>query len=152
MSQPEQSNSTVPVAPAATPRADRGSPDGWAAAGPGDRAADEVCEREAIDSLRLEGAGFLRELVELFKAEVPKGVRELGQALDGGDSARATRIAHTLKGSAGIFGATRMQALAGSIERAARAGSVEKAIVEELRCECERVREVLEAELSIPPA
>ncbi|MFZ0888845.1 MAG: Hpt domain-containing protein [Candidatus Binataceae bacterium] len=151
MSQPEQSNSTVPAAPAAAPEANS-APDGWAAAGPGDRAADQICVRETIDSLRLEGVDFLREMVDLFKAEVPKGVRELGQALDGGDSARVTIIAHTLKGTAGIFGATRMRALAGSIERAARAGSVEKAIVEKLRSECERVRQVLEAEVSTPPA
>lgn len=145
MAHPQQSPPTAPVAPAAVPKPGS-APGTSAAARYRDRATDEICDREAIDSLRLEGASFIRELIELFQAEVPKGVRELGQALDGRDSARAALIAHTLKGSAGIFGARRMQRLAAAIEQAARAGSVDKAMLEEFGSECERVCGVLEAE------
>jgi HPt (histidine-containing phosphotransfer) domain-containing protein len=79
---------------------------------------------------------------------------ELAQVLDAGDCARAAVIAHTLKGTAGTFGAKRMQELAAAIDQAARAGSVDKAssILEELHFACEQVREVLEAQALGPPA
>jgi len=79
---------------------------------------------------------------------------ELGQVLDARNCARAAVIAHTLKGTAGTFGAKRMQELAAAIDQAARAGSVDEAssMLEELRLACERVREVLEAQALSPPA
>ena len=90
----------------------------------------------------------------MFNVEVPKGMLELAQVLDARDCARAAVIAHTLKGTAGTFGAKRMQELAAAIDQAARDGSVDKAssILEELRSACEQVREVLEAQAPGPPA
>jgi CheY-like chemotaxis protein len=127
---------------------------GSAAASPSAHATDAVCDQETISQLRLEGEDFLRELIELFNVEVPKGLRELAQVLDVRDCARAAVIAHTLKGTAGTFGAKRMHELADAIDQAARAGLVDKAssMLEELRLECERVREVLEAHALSPPA
>jgi HPt (histidine-containing phosphotransfer) domain-containing protein len=127
---------------------------GSAAASLGAPATDAVCDQETISQLRLEGVDFLRELIELFNVEVPKGMRELAQVLDARDCARAAVIAHTLKGTAGTFGAKRMHELAAAIDQAARAGSVDKAssMLEDLRLECERVREVLEAQALSPPA
>ncbi len=135
--------------PIATPAAN-----GSATASLGASATDEVCDQETISQLRLEGEDFLRELIELFNVEVPKGLLELAQVLDARDCARAAEIAHTLKGTAGTFGAKRMQELAAAIDQAARAGSVDKAssMLEELCLECERVREVLEAQALSTPA
>jgi CheY-like chemotaxis protein len=127
---------------------------GAGAASPGAHATDAVCDQETINQLRLEGEDFLRELIELFNVEVPKGLLELAQVLDARDCSRAAVIAHTLKGTAGTFGAKRMQELAAAIDQAARADSVDKAssMLEELRVECERVREVLEAQALALPA
>jgi two-component system, sensor histidine kinase and response regulator len=135
--------------PIATPAAN-----GSATASLGAPATDPVCSQETLNQLRQEGEDFFRELIELFNVQVPKGMLELAQVLDAGDCARAAVIAHTLKGTAGTFGAKRMQELAAAIDQAARAGSVDKAssILEELHFACEQVREVLEAQALGPPA
>jgi two-component system, sensor histidine kinase and response regulator len=136
------------VAPAPTP-AITPAADGLATAICGDR-ADEICDRETINLLRQEGENLFRELIELFKTEMPKGLKDLAQALDHGDSADAAIIAHTLKGTAGAFGAKRMSELAAAIDQAARAGSIEKArsMLVEFRSECEKVGEVLATQLA----
>jgi two-component system, sensor histidine kinase and response regulator len=143
----------VAVAPTSEPIATPAA-NGSAMASLGAPPTDEVCDQEAISQLRLEGEDFLRELIELFNVEVPKGLLELAQVLDARDCARAAEIAHTLKGTAATFGAKRMQELAAATDQAARAGSVDKAgsMLEELRLECERVREVLEAQTLSSPA
>ncbi len=130
------------------------APNGSATASLGALAIDAVCDQETINQLRLEGEDFLRELIQLFNVEVPKGKLELAQVLDARDCARAAVIAHTLKGTAGTFGAKRMQELAAAIDQAARDDSVDEAssMLEELRSECERVCEVLEAQVLSPPA
>src|SRR5712692_7677284 len=149
---PRPTNDGSVALPASEP-AGNGGDDG-SAASLGAPATDAVCDQETISQLRLEGVDFLRELIELFNVEVPKGMLELAQVLDAGDCARAAVIAHTLKGTAGTFGAKRMHELAAAIDQAARAGLVDKAssMLEELRLECERVREVLEAHALSPPA
>jgi two-component system, sensor histidine kinase and response regulator len=116
---------------------------------PHDRPEEEVCDLETIDSLRQEGAGLLRELIELFNRDVPKVLEELTQALSAGDCRTAERLAHTLRGTAGTFGANRMRELATAIELASHEGASEKAAATlgELRSECDRVRQALAAQV-----
>ncbi len=108
-------------------------------------APDEICDRASLVVMRAEGDALLAELVEIFKSEVTKALEELSHALAAHDFSSATRIAHTLKGTAGTFGARRMHAMAASIEHAARTGQADgaTAMFEEFRSECERVRHFL---------
>ena len=72
-------------------------------------AFDDPIDQQTIQELRAEGEDLLSDLVEMFAREVPNQLATLDAALVQGD-ARATRLsAHTLKGTGGNFGATRMQ-------------------------------------------
>jgi HPt (histidine-containing phosphotransfer) domain-containing protein len=110
----------------------------------------EACDRATLDELRSEGDGLLADLVALFQTELTKQLGELIRALAAGDCPVVARIAHTLKGTAGTFGAERMQAMAARLDQAARAGETAEAtaMVEEFRAECERVRHFLAAEVN----
>ena len=124
------------------PRAE-GSPDKFA------RDPGDVCDRTTLDELRLEGESLLLELVAIFQGELTKGLDELNRALVARDCATAARIAHTLKGTAGTFGAVGMQEMAAKIDQAARASRVDEAtaMYSEFRSECERVRCYLAAQV-----
>ena len=64
--------------------------------------------------------GLLKEIVALFRADAPGWLGELADALAAGDSVRLRRIAHTLKNSAGYFGAGSTYALALELEERGR--------------------------------
>lgn len=71
--------------------------------------------------LRVAGnAELYRSLLTDFKAEQARYSRELAESLAGGDMARATRLAHTLKGLAGNLGAVDIQHAAAQLENALR--------------------------------
>ena len=109
----------------------------------------EVCNRATLDKLRAEGDSLLPELVEIFRSELTKALDELARALEAGDCAGAARVAHTLKGTAGTFGATHMHEMAATIDQAARDCQADQAtaMFAEFRSECERVRRYLAAEV-----
>jgi histidine phosphotransfer protein HptB len=108
-----------------------------------------ACDRATIDELRAEDDTLLPELVTIFQTELTKGLGQLVRALEQQNCAAIAHIAHTFKGSAGTFGATRMHQMAASIEQVARAGQAEQAnaMLDRFRAECERVRTYLAAEL-----
>jgi HPt (histidine-containing phosphotransfer) domain-containing protein len=108
---------------------------------------DAPINQTAIQELRDEGEDLLSELVEMFIGEVPGQLATLEEALAKGDAGVTRLIAHTLKGTGGNFGASRMQALASAIEEKGRSRSLEGAAKTfvQLRAECVRVREALEA-------
>jgi HPt (histidine-containing phosphotransfer) domain-containing protein len=117
------------------------------------RSADnqgEACDRAVLDELRAEGGTLLADLAGIFQVEVAAALSQLACALEARDCAAAARIAHTLKGSAGIFGAARMQELAAQIDHAARAGWSDQAaeMFGELYDECERVRRCVAAAIT----
>jgi len=97
--------------------------------------------------LRDEGENLLSDLVDMFIGEVPVQLATLEEALRKGDPAATRLTAHTLKGTGGNFGASRMQALAGAIEDKGRTGALDGAAATfvQLRAECIRVCEALEA-------
>jgi two-component system sensor histidine kinase/response regulator len=142
-SQPE--TGSVPTAPATS--ADGSAPGDGAASRASATDLGQVCNRATLEELRANG--LLPELVEIFQGELTKGLDELARALAERDCAAAARIAHTLKGTAGTFGATRMHELAASIDQTARASQADQAAARftEFRSECERVRDYLAAEL-----
>ena len=115
---------------------------------PDDRAAAPVLQSGTIAELREEGEDFLRELIELFLAETPARLAMLATAIATGDRETAERAAHTLKGSAAVFGAVAMQAAAAAAETAARTGEMREVarLLDALRAASDRVRRALLAE------
>jgi CheY-like chemotaxis protein/HPt (histidine-containing phosphotransfer) domain-containing protein len=110
--------------------------------------SDKICDPATVGELRAEGEGLLPELVDIFQIELTKGLDELAHALDTRDCLAVARIAHTLKGTAGTFGATRMHEMAARLDQTARMGHADEAaaMFEQFRTECERVRSYLTAE------
>jgi len=107
-----------------------------------------IFEAKIFNDLRGEGEEFFAELVDMFVSDVPAQLDALTQALDQGDAALASRMAHTLKGTAATFGATQMVERAAAIDQASRASLIDQArgLLAAFRAECERVRAALEAE------
>lgn len=61
--------------------------------------------------------GLYARMLARFRKDYRDGAGALGQALAAGQPERARRIAHTLKGAAGMLGAHALHALAGQLER-----------------------------------
>lgn len=70
---------------------------------------------------------LLTELIEIFLADSPKWLRDLQAALDTNQADHARRLAHSLKNSAGYFGADHVRQLAFDIEQAAACSELERA-------------------------
>ncbi|MGD9648148.1 MAG: response regulator [Pirellulales bacterium] len=64
--------------------------------------------------------GLLKEIVALFRADAPGWLAELADSIAAGDAGRLRRIAHTLKNSAGYFGAGPTYQLALALEERGR--------------------------------
>ncbi len=90
---------------------------------------DGVLDRELLKQLREmsspEEGDLVLELIELFMENVPQGVESLGRAVADQDGDAVMRIAHRLKSSAGMLGATGFADLCGRLERLGGAGRVE---------------------------
>jgi HPt (histidine-containing phosphotransfer) domain-containing protein len=100
---------------------------------------DAPINQTAIQELRDEGEDLLSELVEMFIGEVPGQLATLEEALAKGDAGVTRLIAHTLKGTGGNFGASRMQALASAIEQK-RPQPLARGRSQDLRSVARRVR------------
>lgn len=109
---------------------------------------DPPIDKEVVAQLRSEGDNLLCDLVDMFIVEVPVQLARLEEALTKRDAGATRLSAHTLKGTGGNFGARRMQALAFALEEKGRNAFLDgaSAILTELRVECDRVGEALEAE------
>lgn len=81
---------------------------------------------------------LLKELAASFLVDGPKRLLEAKAALDRRDGTTLSREAHTLKGTAGLFGAAAVSRAASDLERLGRDGHLDQA---------ERVYPVLEAAL-----
>jgi len=68
------------------------------------------------------GPEFIQELVEAYLAETPPIVIQLQGAYAGKDVDALCKAAHALKSTSAGIGAIRLSALAGELERSARAG------------------------------
>jgi len=68
----------------------------------------------------------LKNIVELFLEETPKQLKELDKYLSSGDFEAASNSAHSIKGSAGNFGATQMRESAYSLEKLCREKQADK--------------------------
>jgi two-component system, sensor histidine kinase and response regulator len=65
---------------------------------------------------------LLKEIAEIFLEDYPKVLAEIQAALASGDARRLEQSAHSLKGSAGNFGAKAVVGAASRLEQLGRAG------------------------------
>ena len=108
-----------------------------------------VLDSTVLAELRAEDDELLRELIELFFAEVPLRVRRLRSEISERNWPAAVIDAHTLKSSTATLGAMGMSALAAEIERMTRdqaAGSTLTTALDRLDAELLRVLAALEQE------
>jgi two-component system, sensor histidine kinase and response regulator len=121
-------------------------------AAPPDGAQAPVLDPATMASLRAKG-DLLPSLIDTVVAEMPEQLKQIADALADDNHTDAAIAAHSLKGTAKIFGAARMAELAAGVEQAADAEATEKAAaqLEHLKEECARVRRELESERAKPP-
>jgi two-component system, sensor histidine kinase and response regulator len=111
-------------------------------------------DRDVLANLRdLQEVGepdLLKELTELFLADVPLQIAVLRKVVEAGDIPSVERIAHTLRGSCGNMGARTMEALCAELEETARSGDLRAAqeLISSLEEEFGRARLALEEEVS----
>jgi two-component system sensor histidine kinase/response regulator len=125
---------------------------------PADRATPagngSVLDPGVLANLRdLGDAELLTELAGMFFDDASSRLEELREAIGAGDAAGVERVAHTLKGSGGNMGATRMAAICAELQDVGASGDLARApgLFEGLEEEFGRVRPALEAELEDGP-
>ncbi len=90
-----------------------------------DTAAPEAGLSRAQALRRVGGdVGLLAELARMFLDDYPRQLAELQAAVGRGDGPAVQRLAHTLKGTVGVFGAEAAVEAARRLEAAARAGDL----------------------------
>lgn len=90
---------------------------------------DEVLDPAVVAELRraqeaFDNPGFIRELVDLFRAGVPGKMDRARQALADGNAAAVRDVAHALRSNCGMLGAARMADACARIEEAALQGDL----------------------------
>ncbi|MDO9529435.1 MAG: Hpt domain-containing protein [Syntrophales bacterium] len=78
---------------------------------------------------------FLKELVEVFSSQYPEKLASISLGIKGKDFKTISETAHSLKGSSGNLGLTRVYELSSEIERLAEKGQTED--IEKLYIEIE---------------
>jgi CheY-like chemotaxis protein len=115
---------------------------------------EDPLDRGVLASLReLQEEGdpdILKELMELFLADVPLQLVVLRKAVEAGDVSSVGRVVHTLKGSCGNMGARSMEALCTELEEIVRSEELRAApgLISRLEEEFGRARVALEEEVS----
>lgn len=115
--------------------------------------SDHVDEELLADILMLlddEEPGGLRMACDLFRAGVPERFLEIDAALAEGRFDDAARTVHSLRGSAGAFGARRLSIQAERLEELCLQSDGDSAVplVEEMRAEFLVFRAILDARLA----
>lgn len=121
-------------------------------ASPGGAASDTL-DLTVIDAFREAGSpDFTRRLIDQFIEEAAARVRTLQEAAGRADAHALNAIAHSLKGSSMIMGATRLAALCAQVENhvaVASKGEVTPALMAEIDQELVRVQHALAAQKEI---
>jgi HPt (histidine-containing phosphotransfer) domain-containing protein len=124
---------------------DAGSPDVSADEGDGPTDPLDDAVLSGLRELDDDSGTVLIELVETFVHNAAGGVADLRQAVTRGDLEAVSRLAHGLKGSSAVFGATGMASLAARLEALCSPESLGDArdVVTRLEAELRRVRVAL---------
>jgi two-component system, sensor histidine kinase and response regulator len=115
---------------------------------------DEPIDRSVLAGLReLQQEGepdILKELIEMFLADVPSQLEALREATEKGDAQGVEWVSHTLKGICGNMGAVRMESICAELEEIGRSAHLAAAPVRssQLEEEFDRVRTFFGEELS----
>lgn len=114
-----------------------------------DSGIDEGILSELFDLLGGGGSEGLVQACEMFLAGVPSRFVDADSALRQGLFDDAARVAHSLRGTAGAFGAARLSLLADGLERACGERDSSKAgvLLDECRAEFETFAAVLRSRL-----
>jgi len=94
---------------------------------PAAQSTDMILDPKVLGKLRA-NIGNLDPAVKIFLTTLKTRVRQLGQAVDSGDSEQIRRLAHTLKGSSGQMGGRHLARLCKAMEDLGRQGRVDEAI------------------------
>jgi two-component system, sensor histidine kinase and response regulator len=124
-----------------------------------ERSVEQASEEDPLDrgvladlrELQEEGdPNILKELIELFLADVPLQLVVLRKAVEAGDVSSVGRIVHTLKGSCGNMGARSMGTLCTELEEIVRSEELSAApeLISRLEEEFGRARVALKEEVS----
>ena len=70
---------------------------------------------------------FLKELIEIFKGDCPERLTEISAAIKEKDFKALNETAHSLKGSSGNLGLTRVYELSCTLEKMGKAENIEGA-------------------------
>jgi HPt (histidine-containing phosphotransfer) domain-containing protein len=106
---------------------------------------DQAAERPVDLAVAMRWLGgdrrLLSELVTIFVDDGPKRLQAIRAALTASDVRQVEHVAHSLKGSAAILGATQLQTAALALEDAAHEGHTENGsdLVAQIARELERV-------------
>lgn len=112
---------------------------------------EPVLNPESIAALQSvspdDGGQFFNELIDIFLADTPTRLDEIATGLEQANAPLVMRAAHSIKGSAGNFGATTLANAAYEIEQAARVSNLAAAAAGRPRLleQFERVRTALDA-------
>ena len=118
--------------------------------------AEAPVDARNLDQLRSlpgeNGENTLQTLIRMFRADAPRIVTELRDAIERADASALTIAAHSLKGSSSLFGAQRLQELCAQLQEAGKADDLKSAavllksvqlqlqlVLSELELECEAV-------------
>jgi CheY-like chemotaxis protein/HPt (histidine-containing phosphotransfer) domain-containing protein len=110
----------------------------------------EPLDRAVVENLRtLGGTEMLSELAQMFQEDARSALVGLRRAIQDGDAHSVERIAHTLKGSSGSMGATRMSQLCSELQDVGASADLVRAsaLSERLEGEFENVWAVLKIEV-----
>ena len=69
------------------------------------------------------GHGLLAEMIDIFRQDTPRRIRDIVEAAAKGDAEELSRTGHALKGGAGALGAKALRLLAADLEALGRDGS-----------------------------
>jgi two-component system, sensor histidine kinase and response regulator len=111
---------------------------------------EDVLDRAIIGELRSHhGRAALTELMQLFTTDSRALLAKIGDAVRGKDASTLAEAAHSLKGSAGTFGAVRVAELCAELETLDPAADPDGAssLVEELKRTLEQTQVALREEL-----
>ncbi|HUA32579.1 MAG TPA: Hpt domain-containing protein [Candidatus Binataceae bacterium] len=111
-------------------------------------------DRAALERLRARATAdapeFFVEMATMFVAEIDRRRVAIADALAREDSDALARAAHSLGGSAKLFGATRLAEFCRQLQNAPHPSIADaRVIVVALNVECDEVRAVIKAESSL---
>lgn len=111
---------------------------------------DEEMLADVIGLLEDEAAAGILKACDLFRSSVPDRLDDIATAIDEGRLEDAAQASHSLRGSAGAFGAKRLSALGLRVEELCREfdGAGASAVLDDMRSEFLVYRDILDARLA----